>query len=127
MLEQQMETGKHITTRHLFSSKWGEKMLINNEKQTIERNKHLDGFWLIDEETEQGKTLAIKIREHYPCFDFVVDSEGNLIDIEPAERPDPEPPQPSEIDILKAQNKALVDRQEFLEDVIAEMAMMVYD
>lgn len=37
------------------------------------------------------------------------------------------PIQPSAIDIVKAQNKALVSRQEFLEDVIAEMAMMVYE
>ncbi|WFA10324.1 hypothetical protein [Tissierella sp. Yu-01] len=34
---------------------------------------------------------------------------------------------PSEEDILKAQNKALADRQEFIEDLIAELAMMVYD
>lgn len=33
----------------------------------------------------------------------------------------------SKIDVLKAQNTALSDRQEFLEDVIAEMAIMIYD
>ena len=37
------------------------------------------------------------------------------------------PSDPSEIDIIKAQNKALSDRTEFLEDIIAEMAMKVYD
>lgn len=39
----------------------------------------------------------------------------------------PQPKEPTEMDVLKAQNKALSDRQEFLEDVIAEMAMMIYD
>lgn len=35
--------------------------------------------------------------------------------------------EPSETDILIAQNKALTDRLEFVEDLIAEMAMMIYD
>ena len=40
----------------------------------------------------------------------------------------PEPPAPplSEVELLKAQNKALSDRLEFTEDLIAEMAMKVY-
>lgn len=33
---------------------------------------------------------------------------------------------PTETELLKAQNKALSDRTEFLEDIIAEMAMKVY-
>lgn len=32
----------------------------------------------------------------------------------------------SDVDLLRAQNKALTERTEFLEDVIAEMAMEVY-
>ena len=42
------------------------------------------------------------------------------IEVSPAE------PQLSESELLKAQNKALSDRLEFAEDLIAEMAMMVY-
>ena len=39
----------------------------------------------------------------------------------------PEPrPLLSEVELLKAQNKALSDRLEFTEDLIAEMAMKVY-
>ena len=40
----------------------------------------------------------------------------------------PEPPAPplSEVELLKAQNKALSDRLEFTEDLIAEMAIKVY-
>ena len=40
--------------------------------------------------------------------------------------PTPPAPQLSEVDLLKAQNKALSDRLEFTEDLIAEMAMKVY-
>ena len=35
-------------------------------------------------------------------------------------------PHLSELDLLKAQNKALSDRLEFMEDLFAEMAMKVY-
>lgn len=38
-----------------------------------------------------------------------------------------EPEEPTELDILKAKINAMVEREEFLEDLIAEMAMMVYD
>lgn len=53
------------------------------------------------------------------------------IDGEFVKNPDykpPEPPEPplSETDLLKAQNKAISDRLEFTEDLIAEMAMKVY-
>ena len=37
-----------------------------------------------------------------------------------------EPLQLTDTDILKAQNKALADRLEFTEELIAEMAMIVY-
>lgn len=50
------------------------------------------------------------------------------IDGEFVKNPDYKPPEPplSEVDLLKAQNKALSDRLEFTEDLIAEMAMKVY-
>jgi len=48
-----------------------------------------------------GSELADKIKEYCPYFDFVLDSEGNLIDITPTERP-PDPPEPpSEIELLR--------------------------
>ena len=43
-----------------------------------------------------------------------------------AEYKAPEQPPLSEVELLKAQNKALSDRLEFTEDLIAEMAMKVY-
>lgn len=51
-----------------------------------------EGNYVIDETTEEGQLLAQKIIENYPYFNFVLDSEGNLIDITPTERPEPEPP-----------------------------------
>ena len=39
---------------------------------------------------EDGSPLAQKIELNAPYFDFVLDSQGNLIDITPTERP-PEP------------------------------------
>lgn len=40
---------------------------------------------------------------------------------------EPGQPTPTEVDILKAQIRASADRQEFIEELIAEMAMIVYD
>ena len=53
------------------------------------------------------------------------------IDGEFVKNPEYKPPEPpesplSEVDLLKAQNKALSDRLEFTEDLIAEMAIKVY-
>ena len=55
------------------------------------------------------------------------DSAENYIEVEkPIEHNHEITAQPSEVDLLKAQNKALSDRLEFTEDLIAEMAMKVY-
>lgn len=66
-------------------------MLINNEKTVIDTNTPLDGYHLIDELKEEGQILGQKIKNNYPYFDFVLDKEGNLIDITPKPRPEPEP------------------------------------
>ena len=39
--------------------------------------------------------LATKIIESYPYYEFVVDEFGELIDIEPTERPDEPEPEPT--------------------------------
>lgn len=51
------------------------------------------------------------------------DSEENYQEVE---LPPPPAPPLSENDLFKAQAKALSDRLEFTEDLIAEMAMKVY-
>ena len=82
---------------------------------------------VIEAEAEFAKSInAIEIPNDYGIGDKYVDGVWEYGD-----RPEPEHSvtqivQPSEMDILKAQNKALSDRLEFTEDLIAEMAMKVY-
>jgi hypothetical protein len=45
--------------------------------------------------------LAQKIKQSYPYFEFVLDEEGNLIDVTPTEPPPQPPSEPSELDVLK--------------------------
>lgn len=73
-----------------------------------------------------GSELANKILSCPNGFTAIEDDSGNLIDVIPNEVPEPEQPPLSEVDLLKAQNKALSDRLEFMEDAMAEMAMKVY-
>ena len=54
-----------------------------------------EGNYVVDETTEEGKPLVNKIKEHSPYFDFVLDGEGNLIDITPTERPPAPTPEPT--------------------------------
>lgn len=51
-------------------------MFISNDKTIIDVNYKPDGVdgWVVD------AALAVKIREHYPWFDFVV-NDGELVDI----------------------------------------------
>ena len=72
-----------------------------------------------------GSELANKILSCANGFTVIEDNKGNLIDVTPNVVIPPEPPL-SELDLVKAQNKALSDRLEFAEDLIAEMAMKVY-
>jgi hypothetical protein len=55
-----------------------------------------------------------------PAFGRFEDDEGNAVD--PSAHA---PPSVDEITLLRAQVQALTERGEFLEDVIAELAMMV--
>lgn len=54
--------------------------------------------------------------------------DGELIELTPEEKSEyyPEQSNISDIEILKAQIQAISDRNDFIEDCIAEMAMEVY-
>lgn len=57
-----------------------------------------DKYYVIDDASE----LAQRIKENYPYFDFVLDSQGVLIDITPTERPpEPEPEPTTEEDMMR--------------------------
>lgn len=51
-----------------------------------------------------GSELANKIIANYPYYEFVTNENGELIDIEPTERPEPVivEPEPTEIEKLRA-------------------------
>ena len=83
------------------------KCKYNNqeERNQILQEKSENGFYLLEEQNI---------------------TEGNFLIF--GEKPNSSTPiQPSEVNILKAQLNATVERQEFIEDLIAELAMMVYD
>ena len=86
-------------------------MLIHkNDKYYVERqdlpneNWIGDDFYLVDSDSE----LAEKIRENYPYFEFVLDDNGNLIDVTPTERPEPAEEQLMTLEELNAVVNALL-------------------
>lgn len=85
-------------------------MLIDNKKTIIQTDTYLKGYFFINETTEEGKLLAQKIIENYPYFDFVLDEEGNLIDVTLTEKLVPEPvtPVPTSEERLEALEMALL-------------------
>lgn len=67
-----------------------------------------NGKWFV----QDGYRLLVEPSEKY------IEEQGTI------EVPEQEP---DKVAILEAKNKALSDRQEFIEELIAEMAMMLYD
>ncbi len=37
--------------------------------------------FVVDETTQEGKKLAVRIEKAYPFYDFILDENGNLVDI----------------------------------------------
>ena len=79
-------------------------MIVRKDK-TFETNKMFpnanfypdeDNF-VVDETTDQGKQLADKISRLHPYFDFVLNPDGQLVDVVEIPRP-PEPPQAPSIE-----------------------------
>jgi len=70
------------------------------ETSSISTNKNFGNYenvFVVDDSSELGQKILI----NQPYFDFVLDNDGNLIDIIPIERP-PQQPQPlSEIETLR--------------------------
>lgn len=69
-------------------------MILFNDKSYTQTSvsiediqEELSDFYYIDETTEKGRILTQKIIKNAPYFDFVLDAEGNLIDITPIEKP----------------------------------------
>lgn len=102
-------------------------MIIFKNLSYMTRSDMPDSDWTGEAKyiVPDGSELANKILSCVSGFTAIEDERENLIDVTPNEVTPPEPPL-SEVELLKAQNKALSDRLEFTEDLIAEMAMKVY-
>lgn len=73
-------------------------MIVFKNKGFQTNSLYLDTDWTdtADYVIEDGTELAEKIINLYPYYDFVLDNQGNLVDVTATERP-PEPqPTPSE-------------------------------
>jgi hypothetical protein len=89
--------------------------------------------FIIDETNPNNQELINKIREYAPYMDYVLDDDGNLIDVIKTQDKPIYVPEPSRTDILEekikfleAKNQALIESNQFLEDCIVELAETVY-
>lgn len=105
---------------------------INDNRVGLIRSWTEDEFALfgrhkIDFEKDNNGTFVDKVpdKEDREGFTSALMFDGENLWWEYTPNSTPEPPL-SEVELLKAQNKALSDRLEFTEDLIAEMAMKVY-
>ena len=85
-----------------------------------------DALYVVDDNSE----LARKIKDNVPYYDFVVDNNGNLVDITPTERPAPvEPIEPITVDDLAVAVAEIAEQQEQdkleVEMALAELAEMI--
>jgi hypothetical protein len=68
-------------------------MIVRNDKsyETNSLFSNLDWYnednYVVDETEKENIKLIEKIKEYAPYFDFVLDNEGNLIDITQIEKP----------------------------------------
>lgn len=88
--------------------------------------------FVVDETDSENQELINKIKEYAPYFDYVTNLIGELVDVEKTgemtfePEPDPVAELQNEVRTLKAQNQALTESNQFLEDCIVEMAEIVY-
>ena len=76
----------------------------------VTRSDKPNGNWLNDDSylvVDDNSVVGKKILENAPYFEFVLDFNGNLIDITPTERPPEPPPVPTPTEILQEENASL--------------------
>lgn len=105
-----------------------ENNLHNLESQSHRTECWLDGYIAVPQELE---------KKAWDCLGYcdLVINDGVLTDILPKEIPDFQKPESlptindliKENELLKAQIKAQSERNDFMEDCIAEMAMQIYN
>ena len=81
--------------------------------------------YVVDETTEEGRALAAKIVSLYPFYNFVLDDNGKLIDVEGYTPTDDEKqqftPPPSDIDKL---NQTISDLKSQNAQIILQLAQL---
>ena len=85
-----------------------------------------DALYVVDDNSD----LAQKVKDNVPYYDFVLDDRGNLVDIEPTERPAPvDPIEPITVDDLAVAVAEIAEQQEQdeleVEMALAELAEMI--
>ena len=76
----------------------------------ITRSDEVNDNWLNDDSylvVDDNSVVGRKILDNAPYFEFVLDSNENLIDITPTERPPEPPPEPTPTEILQEDNASL--------------------
>ena len=70
-------------------------MILYNDKRFISNSEYPDTDWVGDADyvISDDSELAEKIKRAYPYFEYILDDDGNIVDIEKTERP-PAPPEP---------------------------------
>lgn len=116
-------------------------MLVYKNKQFVMMSGHSDDDWIgnadwvLDDNTQQE--LEEKIMSLYPNFDFVLNDDGELVDVvatEPPPGPEPEPTIEEKLAELEAYNVTLEEKLTELEaynatltECILEMSEYVYN
>jgi hypothetical protein len=100
----------------------------------LKDGRTVSGYHLLDEDIlkEEGwLPLEDNPPEYNPETQYLVNDGYEILEDKVVKKyriedmPEPEPILPSEVDLLKIQNQALIDRTDFLEDVITEMILTI--
>ena len=99
---------------------------------TLKDGRTVSGYHLLDEETLRSEgwlPLEDNPPEYNPETQYLIFDGYEILEDKVVKKyriediPEPEPIPPSEVDLLKIQNQALIDRTDFLEDVITEIIL----
>ncbi len=101
---------------------------------TLKDGRTVSGYHLLDEDILRDEGW-LPLEDIQPEYDeetqYIVNDGYEILEDRVIKKyriedmPEPEPILPSEVDLLKIQNQALIDRTDFLEDVITEMILTI--
>lgn len=97
-------------------------MIIFDNKTYQTRSDKPDTDWLgtATYVVEDGTRIADKVVSYFPYYDFVLDDDGNLVDVIATERPLPEPTLEERVVDLETEN-------EMISEVLDSLLMGEFD